>query len=241
MKHSEKLIQRIREQEIKPVPRRYFIWRNTLLWAGFILAALLGAVAFSVVLFSIQQTDFNLIAHLSHSRLEFFLGVLPFFWIISLIVFLITAMTSFKHSPKGYKLTTGRLAAYCTALSILLGTLLFLAGGGQRLEHAFGTQLSLYESVQEKKAKLWSMPQEGYLSGTIQERGDTTFTLQDFNKKTWTIQYTGAFIPPVVLLEPGEKVKIIGKMNGKDRFSAAEIRPWGGGMGPRRGGPRQGQ
>jgi Trk-type K+ transport system membrane component len=62
---------------------------------------LLGAVAFSVILFCIQQTEFDLVSHLSHSRLEFFLGLLPFFWIVSLILFLVVAMTSFKHSGKG--------------------------------------------------------------------------------------------------------------------------------------------
>jgi len=228
MKPSEKLLQTIRERDIKPVPKGYFILKNALLWTGFAVAMLLGAVAFSVILFCIQQTDFDLVSHLSHFRLEFFLGLLPFFWIVSLIVFLVVAMTSFKHSGKGYKLETGRLAAYCAALSILLGTLFFLAGGGRELEQAFGVRVGLYESMQEKKVKIWSMPANGYLSGAIETAGDSTITLQDFNGKTWIIEYADAFVAPVVALEAGEKVKMIGKQQGDGRFRAEEIRPWGG-------------
>lgn len=228
MKRSEKLIQTIRERDIKPVPKRYFILKNVLFWSGFIVAMLLGAIAFAVILFCMQQTDFDLVSHLTHSRLEFFLGLLPFFWLVSLIIFLIVAMTSFKHSDKGYKLATGRLAAYCAALSILAGTLFFLAGGGRELEQAFGIRVGLYESMQEKKVKIWSMPEAGYLSGTIETAGDTTFTLQDFKGTSWTIAYPAAFVAPVVALEAGEKVKMIGKMQGEGRFRAEEIRPWGG-------------
>lgn len=228
MKRSEKLIQTIRERDIKPAPRIYFVLKSAAVWGGFALAVALGAVAFSVILFSIQQTDFDLLGHLSHSRLEFVLVMLPFFWIASLFVFLLIAMSTYKHSGKGYKLTTGRLAGYSAALSILLGTGVFLAGGGRALEQAFGLRVSIYESMQEKKVKIWSMPAQGYLSGDIITASDTTFTLRDFKGKIWTIEYPGAFVAPVVALEPGEKVKMIGKQVHDDLFRADEIRPWGG-------------
>lgn len=228
MKRSEKLIQTIRERDIKPAPRMYFTLKNTAFRVGFALAVLLGAVAFAVILFSIQQTDFDLIAHLKHSRLEFVLVMLPFFWIASLLIFLFIAMSSYKQSGKGYKLANGRLAAYCAAISMLLGTAVFLAGGGRELEQAFGVRVSIYESMQEKKVRIWSMPAQGYLSGDIVTAGDTTFTIRAFDGKTWTIEYGEAFVAPVVALEPGEKVKMIGKQLADDRFRAEEIRPWGG-------------
>ncbi len=237
MDQKDKLIQTIREHNIKPVPKGYFRLRNGLVLLLFGALVCAGALAFAIILFSIQQTDFNLVSHLKHSRLEFLLTMLPFFWIASLLGFTLAAMAGFRHTPKGYKFTYTRLAGYNTALSILLGTLVFLAGGGERLEHAFDVRVSLYESVQEKKVKIWSMPAEGYLSGSIESAGNTTFRLTDFNQKTWTVRYDSAFIPPVVLLEPGEKVKLIGKMLAPGQFQAEEIRPWGGpGMRMRRQG-----
>lgn len=228
MKPSEKLIQKIREQGVTPVPRWRFTLNNVLLWSAFAAASLLGALAFSIILFAVQQTDFQVISHLSHSRLELFLGLLPFFWIILLIIFLIIAIYSVQYAPKGYKLTLARLAGYSAALSILLGTLFFIGGGAQRIEQAFALNVGLYESIQEKKIKLWSMPEEGYLSGEIEQSSMGAFQLKDFEGQVWTVKYEGAFIPPVVLLERGEKVKLIGTIAGPGRFLASEVRPWGG-------------
>ncbi|MCO6489566.1 MAG: hypothetical protein J5I98_14165 [Phaeodactylibacter sp.] len=234
MKPSEKLLQKIKEEQAEPAPRWHFAVKNQLLWAAFGLAAVLGALAFSVILFAIQQTDFSILSHLSHSGLELFLGLLPFFWIILLVVFLLIAMYSVQYSRRGYKFTLARLVGYSAALSILLGTLFFIGGGAQRLEQAFAVNVSIYESIQEKKVKLWSMPEAGYLSGEIVETGLDAFQLKDFQGNTWTIRYGGAFIPPVVLLERGEKVKLVGEIEDDGAFAASEVRPWGG-MGSRKG------
>ena len=228
MKGSEKLIESIKQQDLKPVPRWRFGLKKSLVWAGFVLAVLLGALAFSIILFSIQQADFSVVGHLSHSWLELFLGLLPIVWIVFLTMFLWVAFFSFRHSNRGYKMTAAKLVAYSAASSILLGTLFFIGGGAQQLERAFAIHVSLYESVQEKKVKLWSLPEDGYLSGQIEEVGPADFTLVDFQKKTWKVTYLDAFIPPMVGLEQGETVKLIGKMTADGEFDAAEIRPWGG-------------
>ena len=237
MKASEKLLQKIREREVQPLPRWRFTLRNSLLLAAFLVAVVLGALAFSVILFAIQQTDFNVVSHLSHSRLELFLGLLPVFWIVLLVVFLGIAIYSVQYSSKGYKLTLAKWVGYSAALSILLGSLFFITGGARRLEHAFAVNLSLYESINEKKISLWSMPEQGYLSGEIQALDAGAFQIKDFEGKLWTIHHEDAFIPPVVLLERGEIVKLMGEMTGKNEFVAKEIRPWGGfGSGRGRGG-----
>ncbi|MCF8247109.1 MAG: hypothetical protein K9J37_19160 [Saprospiraceae bacterium] len=228
MKGSEKLIEIIRQQDIQPAPKWQFSMKNGLAWAGFLAAVVLGAMAFSVILFAIQQTDFNLVSHLSHSRLEMFLGLLPFIWIVFLIAALAIAFYSIQFSKKGYKFTAAKLVGFSALLSILLGTLFFIGGGGHQLEHAFAVNVDLYESIQQKKTKLWSMPKDGYLSGQIEAVNPDFFVLKDFNNKSWKIHYDSAFIAPVVRLEEGETVKLIGKMESIDEFTAKEIRPWGG-------------
>lgn len=229
MKASEKLIDTIRERNIKPVPRGHFVFKNALVWIGFAMAVVLGAMAFAVILFSIQQTDFELLRHFQHSRLEMFLSILPFLWIVFLGIFLVVAMMSIQHSSKGYKFTLAKLAGFSGALSILLGTVVFIAGGARKLEQAFDVRVSLYESMQDKKIKIWSAPEKGYLSGEILEiNNDGTMRLKDFKAEKWTVYYDSAFVPPVVLLEPGETIKIIGSMPGEGTFRAEEIRPWGG-------------
>ncbi|MBK7477165.1 MAG: hypothetical protein IPI11_14610 [Haliscomenobacter sp.] len=235
MEGSEKLMAKIKQQQIKPRPKWHLWAQRSLTGAGFVVAVLLGALAFSILLFAIQQTDFNVLSHLKHSQLEFFLGLLPFFWIGLLILSLLTTMYGIRHSSRGYKFTLARQMGYSAALSILLGVLFFITGGASYLEKVFAIRVSLYESIQEKKIKLWMMPEQGQLAGQILEVDSSTFRLADFSGKTWTIDYDSAFIAPVVLLEPGEEIKLLGKMEGKTRFLAEDIRPWQG-PGSRNGG-----
>lgn len=228
MKNSERLIQTIRERRIVPVPKAFFTGKEMLLWFVFAISALLGAAAFSVILFSIQQTDFYLLQHSSHSRLEMLLSLLPFVWIAFLFVFLGLSMFSFRNSRRGYKWRLTQLAGYSFGFSVLLGTAFFLAGGAARLERAFDVRVSIYQSMEEKKVKIWSMPEQGYLSGVIESVADEEMTIRDFEGKTWIIGISKAFVAPVLALNKGEQVKMTGKMTATGRFEADGIRPWGG-------------
>ncbi|GAB4411593.1 MAG: hypothetical protein OHK0039_16870 [Bacteroidia bacterium] len=228
MKGAEKLLHTIADRQIRPQPRWRFQLVRGLRLLVFIASVGLGALAFSVILFSVQQTDFQLLQHLRHSRLELFLGLLPLFWIGLQVCFLLAAMILSRQSGRGYKFTWGRLAGWSIGLSILLGTAFFITGGGQRLERAFALRVSLYESVQDKKERMWSIPQQGFLAGIITDRADTVLQVRDFQGHTWSVTYATAFVAPIVRLDTGETIKLVGIMEGPAQFRADEIRPWGG-------------
>lgn len=228
MENSKKIIERIKEKHIEPIPKWYFSGKNALIWGGFILSMLLGAAAFAIILFAVQQTDFSIVSHLSHSRLELILGLLPVFWLLALITFLTLGIYSIYHSKRGYKFQWTALAGANTLLSILLGTLFFITGGAGKLEKAFSIRVGLYESIQEKKLKLWMKPEEGFLAGTVISVQDSMMLIADFNNQQWSIDLHGAFIAPVLSLEKEEKIKMLGKIIQANQFQADEVRPWGG-------------
>ena len=228
MENFKKIIERIKEENIQPIPKWYFTTKNMFAWLAFAVSIFIGAAAFSVILFSIQQVDFDLVSHLSHSGLELILGLLPFFWIVALLIFLVVAIFSFQKSKQGYKFTRTRLVGFSTAISILLGTLFFIGGGAQWLDNTFEAHMSSYEGMEEKKMKIWMNPEKGYLSGSIEEVNGDVFQLIDFNGKKWDVSYGEAFIPSSVFLEKGEQVKLIGEITETNDFRADEVRPWGG-------------
>ena len=228
MQESKKIIEKIKKENIRQKPKWHFVVPNILIWLGFVILVFVGAAAFSVVLLSIQQTDFNLISHMSHSRVELFLGLLPFFWIVIVLIFLFGALIIFKKSKKGYKFGWPRLLGLSTAASMLLGTLFFIGGGSGWLENTFAEKVSYYESLHEKKQKIWMKPEEGFLSGTIEKVDGDRLELIDFNNKKWDIDYGDAFIAPPVLLNKGEQVKLIGEITGANTFQVKEMRPWQG-------------
>lgn len=228
MDNAKKIIDRIRQDEITPTPRWIFTWKNGLIWLGFLLAVILGALAFSVILLAVQQTDFNIISHLSHTKLELFLGLLPFIWLIMVIVFLGLAILNIRNTRKGYKFSPFRQVSISLLISISLGTLFFLAGGSQQLERAFDIGIKNYASIEERKIKMWNLPKEGYLSGQIIQSDSQIIKLRDFDNRDWEVTYPEAFIAPILRLENGEQIKLIGKMTSENTFTAIEIRPWGG-------------
>lgn len=238
MEKPKTIIDRIKEGKITQKPKWHFTMVNALYWTFYLLCVLFGAASFSVILFSIQQTDFNLVSHISHSRLEFFLALLPFFWIIILFVFLVVAIVLFRKSNKGYKYNWPHLLLLSTACSVLLGTVFFIGGGGQKIEKAFAEKLTYYESVLEHKKNVWTKPEEGLLSGTIQEINKDGILLLDFNNQEWDLSYGNATISPRVSLITGEQIKLIGEITRSRHFEVKEIRPWDGQQGGRREGKK---
>ena len=239
MENSDQLIEQMKLRNIKPKPGWYFTSKTILFWLVFLISVLLGAFAFSIILFSIQQLEFDLIAHMSHSYLELLMGLAPLFWIISLIVFLAIAMIGIKNSKKGYKFSYSKIVAFSASFSILFGTLFFIGGGAQWLENAFSVQVEIYESVQDKKVKMWSKPDEGFLSGTIVKINEQSIELNDFNDQSWIIDIGQANVSRAVLIEEGEKIKITGEVISANNFHADDIRPWGGQGGRKMGDRRQ--
>lgn len=235
MESAEKFIEKIKEKDIRPKPRWRFTFPNLIMWILMLLSIMAGALAFSIILFSIQQIDFDLISQMSHSRFEWWLGMLPFLWIITVIVFLVLAVFGLRYTRKGYKFTLKSLIGINVAFSILAGTLFFIGGGAGWLESAFSDHVRAYESVHAKKMKMWSVPEEGYLAGYLQEIGDTSVILKDFDEKEWIIDLSDAMISQAVKLEKDELVKIIGRKISNNEFFAEQVRPWGG---FRQGGPR---
>ena len=236
MKNSEKFIDRIKKENIKPIPKWRFTYKNAIMWIIILLSTIIGAIAFSIILFAVQQIDFDLISHMSHSGFEMWLALLPFLWIISLIVFMLVSIFGMKKTKKGYKFSASRLIAGNVIFSILLGTLLFIGGGATWLENAFAVNVGFYEGVNEKKIEMWSKPDEGYLSGIIKSVDDTSLQLIDFDKNIWEIDILDANIYKVVKLEEGETIKLIGVVTSKNHFRADDVRPWGGGFGQNRNG-----
>lgn len=221
-------MEKIREGEINPKPRWQFSMMNSLAWSVFIMAVLFGALAFSVILFAIQQVDFNILSYMGKPAWTMILALVPLFWIVALVVLLIMAIISLMKSKKGYKIPSLTMISTSTVLSMLLGVLFFITGGGKWLEHAFATEINIYQSVEDKKTMLWMMPDEGYLGGTIASVDDNEFELLDFNDHSWEIDMEGADIPPAVSITAGVKVKIIGVKTSEGSFKAEKIRPWGG-------------
>jgi hypothetical protein len=137
-------------------------------------------------------------------------------------------MLSIRHSWKGYKFSWQNIIISYVMISMALGTLFFLAGGAKRLEAAFDVFVNSYESIEERKIDVWNQPDAGRLAGEILRIEGDALQLRDFDGNIWTISYVNANVAPMVIMDQGERIKVLGRREEDLRFLAEDIRPWGG-------------
>ena len=228
MENPDKLIERIKSDNITPKPKWYFSLKNALVWSLYFIFILIGAISFSIILFAIQQTDFELLSHIGHSKLEALLSILPYIWLISLVGFIAGSIYSIYNSKRGYKFAFSKIIAFSVGLSMVAGTIFFISGGASWFEEAFALRVGFYESIQKKKERIWQNPAKGNIAGTIDRVEDNEIEMTDLDNHKWTIDLDGVFIPRAVFLEKGEKIKVSGKQISDTQFKADGIYPWGG-------------
>ena len=227
MDNSQKLLDKIQSEHIKQKKRLLFIAKNVFFWVLFSISILIGGAAISVIIFALRQSDFEILEHITHSRIEFFVGMLPIIWIVFSIIFLGISIWGISETKKGYKYNPLTIVSGSLLFSVLLGIVFYFSGGAQGVEAIFAKNVPGYQSVMEKKLAVWSMPQEGFLSGTIISIDDV-IKLKDWDGQEWQINASEAFIRGRTKLTEGEQIKIIGVLESGNIFKAQEIRPWNG-------------
>lgn len=231
MNNAQKIVDKIKNDQIQPHPEWTFTYKEWVKWASYALFVVMGSISFSIILFAISVNGFDMLQHFKHSKLESILVLLPILWLTTLIIFLGGSIVSVMHTGRAYKYSFGKWMSLSTGISMVIGTMFFMTGGARWLEHKFETNIESYESLLEKKTAIWSQPTLGTLSGEIVEINDDTITMKDWKNEIWTIQTTDAFVAPILDLQMGTQIKINGKLTGETSFKAEKIRPWGGAPG----------
>jgi len=227
MNNSQKLLATIKSKNIKQSSRYKFALKNILFWVLFFLSIIVGGLSFSIILFAFSQTDLDLLSYVKNSKIGFILSLLPVLWIFTCIVFLFIAIFGIKSTKTGYRYSPLLIYGSSVLISIIIGTILFSSGSADKLERIFAKNIPLYNSLEEQKVALWSMTDNGFLSGTIIKR-DEDITLKDWNNQEWKVVYKDAIIRGNQQLNENETIKIIGDIATDNYFIAKEIRPWEG-------------
>ena len=225
MKNSQKLLEKIQSEKIPQRSRGLFVLKNIFFWLLFAFSIIIGGLSFSIILFAFNQTDFDLLSHIPNSKIELLLGLLPFFWIISCLIFLLISIFGIRHTKTGYRYSPLLVFSSSIVLSIVLGTVLFFSGGAEKMERIFSENVPVYKSLEERKISRWSLPENGFLSGKIVGK-EENLIIEDWNGKKWEIDLKNAIIKGRLSLEKDEEIKIIGKISGSNIFIATQIGPW---------------
>jgi len=229
MDTSQKILRKIKDNNVRPDPKWHFLFRRSVIWAVFFLSILLGCMASALVIFQLRYAEWDLYQHFRHSLAEFVLLVLPVFWLVFLLGFIGFAYFYFRRTEHGYRYRALWIVSGSIVLSLIGGGFLYSTGLPEKLEPIFFDNMPFYQQWQIRRQHVWMSPAKGLLAGRITTViSDRKIQLEDLEGIIWDIDITDTIwrgrLKPVESL----KIKLIGQKKGDCRFSAVEVRPWRG-------------
>ena len=225
---DQKLVEKIREEKIAPKPRWHFLLKDYVVIAAGVLSLLIGAAAVSVMIYLLKYNGWEMQEQTHKSGLEFFLLTLPYFWIIFLGGFVFVLYYNLKHTKKGYRYPVWAIAISGVLASVVLGSVFYLFGLGQRIDNVLGERAPFYETVMNRPLHFWFNPAEGRLAGVIiSDLQDEAFYLADPSGALWQVLLLTKDndVRTVGFLKTGEPVNIIGQIIAEQGFRADMIKP----------------
>jgi hypothetical protein len=225
---TRNVIEKIKRDGIEPDPGWKFAAKRSLLWIGIALAVGIGSLSLSMAAFSLFAIDRNPFTLAPERLFSFaFFRSLPFLWIGLAGTFFALVVFEFRNTRHGYRHRIA-LVAVVSGIIIAAGAYFLSAwGADEQTERMFQDRFPAYAKMAEKREILWSRPEDGFLSGTITGIASEAVSLTDRGGKRWEILIgRKTIVRPLVQLEEGSEVKIIGKKRADHLFEAEDIRPW---------------
>lgn len=223
---SESILKIIRTNKIKPTPGWVFLFKRSVIWTLFGISVLLGGIAVSLILFQINDADWEAYSEMKGGVTEFALLSLPYFWIVLMIGFLILAFLNFRHTKRGYRYGAFAIVGLSLIFSAIFGSVMYSTGCSEYMEESL-VQIPHYEELHYGKRVLWQRPDQGFLSGTIlQFDNGNILILQDIGKQAWWVDIGKARLGHRLIIMEGLRVKMIGEKMSEGKFRAEVISPW---------------
>lgn len=225
---AERVIGRITAEHVEPRPRWEFLFENYFFWTLGAVAVVLGAFAFSAIIFELTNADWQY-AFITHSdMLSFLLDAAPFIWVATLVLFVGVGYLNVRRTKHGYRYPLSVIAVGAVLMSLALGSALYVRGFGGILEQTAG-MTPLFNSIVEKQRTWWVAPERGLLGGTIVKSvaDVSSFTLRDWRGDLWNVDATDLRPHDLVTVARGGLVHVVGVPTAAtSSFHACFVFPW---------------
>lgn len=227
-KLADTILNRIEQEKIQPRSKWYYRFRYGSFWTLFGLMLILGALSFAVIIFAVRNTDFEIFEYVESNGWQQLLGLMPLLWMLLIGLAIGLGIWGLKHTKHGYRLALLVVLAGNVFGSLLLGTLVYSAGGGEVIEEIIETRIPIYESVREKHERFWGRPEDtGRLAGLVQsidtEAG--TMTVSGPRGRQWDIELQDARLPENFVPQIGQPIKMKGQVRATGQFQPARVKP----------------
>ncbi len=213
--HNE-IIQKIKNKNIKPIPRNIFLFKKLYIWFLFTITTIFGAYTFAFFFLKILSIEFNNWYYFNNSYNGFLIENIPIIWIILFIFSLFMMFYLVKKINKGYKYSIVYLGAVSLTISFLLGGILAKTLAYRGL---------LIDRFENENVLNWTNPESGRLSGEVLFTDNNYVLIRDIKDNVWNVDIGYVLDNSKQVLRDNQIVSIIGKYDYENNFTACQIMP----------------
>lgn len=222
---DQEILKKIKEEKITPKPKWQFLLKEYTVWGVGVFSLLIGALAFSVIIYMFINNDWGIYHEMDKSFLDFIVLTLPYFWLIFLGLFILLLNYNVRHTKKGYRYSLPIILMSSVTLSAALGVLFFEMGIGRGIDDILGERMPLYGKVINPSIDFWSQPEQGRLAGMVVEVFDDNIRIYDLQRHKWNVDSKDAEIMPMVEIRIGRPLRMTGNIIEDSNFKADKIFP----------------
>lgn len=223
---SQKVLTKIKDEEIKPIPEWHFSTKHYLLILNTLIWGLVGALSLAMATQFLVDQDWQIYQNNHLAFAERLFIDLPYIWLILLIAISIYIYFNIRHSETGYRWSSGAIIAAGLLAGLIFGLGLYFLGFGQKVDNLVDHNFSFYDSVSDQRIANWSRPMAGYLGGKVLSDTDSVLTLKDFQGNAWQIDISQTKSMLNLNSLEGSQIRIIGKVTAPGYFQARLIYAW---------------
>lgn len=214
--NNDQIIQKIKNENLKPINRNIFLFRKISIWFLFAITTVFGAYAFAFFFLKILSLDFDNWHYFNNSYNGFLMENIPIIWIMLFVFSLLLMFYLFKKTNKGYRYSIVFVGAGSLIISFFLGVVLaktFVYGG------------LLTDRFENEKIINWTNPKSGRLSGEVLYINNDYILVRDIKDDIWNINISYILDNSKQVLKDNQTISVIGKYDYENNFTACQIIP----------------
>lgn len=227
-KISEKVIEEIKEKNVSLKPKWQFLIRDYIVWVLGFISLIIGSISFATILYMLRNNDWDIYSHISDNLFGFIILTLPYFWLIFLGVFILSAYYNFRHTKKGYKFPLSKIIFFSIFANIFVGSFFYNMGIGQAIDNMVERELPFYSKLINQRKGIWEHHDEGLLAGIVMEVSGNTAVIRDVEGDFWYVSDFSTSTPQIFRIKQGDMIRILGVKIDEENFQAEQVLPMRG-------------
>lgn len=227
MTMKKKIIEQIKKDCCKPVPRWLFVARGISLYIIFVMLFLLASLFASLMFYYLAVNDWALYSELSRPLHHKIIATMPFMLLGFLAALIYLVYVDLRKQDVGYRHCTWTVMIVIVAGVFISGGIVHMFDGGHKLDRYAMKKYPKVAGVINPRMNPLSKPESGVLFGVVKTEVESgNFELHNMKHGTWMIILPNADTSTLEIIQIGNHLRAVGEVQTEKVFKAAQVLPF---------------